>query len=223
MYLLDSDAARKLCQYELICELTQALECSLTDLAVLPQLSFQLRLNNPAAALKKLGSEAAVALAGELVRHAKVVEVRIDQSNFFLNAERPDIDTGEAVLFAALYQSSADRMISGDKRAFVALSKIDDAEATTDLWVRLICLEEALILILEHGRFDEISARIRTRSDVDKALSMAFGRSQAAERLSVISALTSYTDDLCRKTGQRWLALDVKLPDLASVSRGATA
>lgn len=115
------------------------------------------------------------------------------------------------------------RRAMADKRAFVALSKIDDAEATTDLWIRLICLEEALMLILEHGQFDDISAKVRARSDVDKALSMAFGCSQAAERLSVISALTSYTDDLYRNTGQRWLALDVKAPDLAPASRSTPA
>lgn len=60
MYLLDSDAAKSLCQYLLLDELALALECPLSDFAILPQLRFQLRLNKPDAALKKLGSQDAV-------------------------------------------------------------------------------------------------------------------------------------------------------------------
>lgn len=220
MYLLDSDAARKLCQYELINELAQALSCSLADMAILPQLPFQLRLNNPAAALKKLGSEAAVAQAEALIRHAKIVEVRVDQSNFFLDVERPDIDSGEAVLFAALYQSPDDRMLSGDKKAFVALSRIDASEATDSLWVRLICLEEALVLILKHGQFEQISAKVRARSDVDMTLSMAFGRSQAAEESNVLDALASYLGQLHRDTRQLWVPLELKSTLLLAASGG---
>lgn len=210
MYLLDSDAARKLCQYQLIHELTRALDCELIDLAVLPQLPFQLRLNNPPSALKKLGSEESVALAMELVYHASIVEVRIEQSNYFLDVERPDIDSGEAVLFAALYQSPRDTMISGDKRAFVALSKINDQTAAESIWARLICLEEAIMLILGSERFEDVSAKVRARSDVDKALSLAFGRSQAAEQSSVVEALTSFVCDLKHTTDGRWVLLDMK-------------
>lgn len=210
MYLLDSDAARKLCQYELINELARALSCSLADMAILPQLPFQLRLNSPAAALKKLGSDAAVTQAKELVRHAKIVEVRVDQSNIFLDVERPDIDSGEAVLFAALYQSPDDRMLSGDKKAFVALSKIGPWGVTDSLWARLICLEEALVLILNHGKFEQISAKVRARSDVDMTLSMAFGRSQAAEESNVLDALASYLSQLHRDTRQLWVSLELK-------------
>lgn len=210
MYLLDSDAARKLCQYQLIHELTRALECALTDLAVLPQLIFQLRLNNPENALKKLGSNESVTMAIELVRHANTVEVQIEQSNHILDVERPDIDSGEAVLFAALYQNAQDRLISGDKRAFVALSNITDPIPTEGIWARLICLEEAILLILEREGFDLVSAKVRARSDVDKAISMVFGRTQAANHASVLEALNSYIKDLNRSTGGKWLDLQVK-------------
>ncbi len=210
MYLLDSDAARKLCQYQLIHELIRALDCRLTDLAVLPQLPFQLRLNNPPAALKKLGSEDAVVLAKELIRHASIVEVRVEQSNYFLDIERPDIDSGEAVLFAAMYQSPSDYMVSGDKRAFVALSKIDDHAAAAGIWARLICLEEAIMLILEHEHFDDVSAKVRARNDVDKALSMAFGYSQAADHSSVKEALNSFVGNLQHETDGRWVLLELK-------------
>lgn len=229
MYLLDSDAARKLCQYQLIHELARALNCTLMDLAVLPQLIFQLRLSDPQAALKKLGSEESVALAIDLVRHASTVEVRMEQSNHILNFERPDIDSGEAVLFAALYQNTQDSLVSGDKRAFVALSNVADPISTEGIWARLICLEEAILLILQSEGFDQVSAKVRARCDVDKTMSMAFGRSQAANHASALEALSSYIQDLDRSTGGRWLELQVKCaprsdvpekaPDLALISR----
>lgn len=123
LVLLDSDAARKLCQYQLMPHLTGALHCSLSDLAVLPQLKFQLRLTTPELALKKLGSQGAYSQALDLVQQASVVEVEVELSNRLLVLDRPDIDSGEAVLFAALVQHQDARMVSGDKRAYVALSK----------------------------------------------------------------------------------------------------
>lgn len=209
MFLLDSDAARKLCQYQLIRELTHALQCTLGDLAVLPQLTFQLQLNNPAGALKKLGSEQSVAQAQELVSYAHSVEVRVDQSNFFLDVERPDIDSGEAVLFASLYQNPRDCMISGDKRAYVALSKLDQP-SIGGIWARLICFEEAIMLILQSNDFESVSAKVRARIDVDMAMSIAFGRSQAAAQSSVLEALNSYTESLHRDTDGRWIFLHAK-------------
>lgn len=124
--------------------------------------------------------------------------------------ERPDIDSGEAVLFAALHQSPDDRMLSGDKKAFVALSKIDARKVTDSLWARLICLEEALVLILKHGNFEQVSAKVRARSDVDMTLSMAFGRSQAAEESNVFDTLASYAGQLHRDTRQLWIPLKLK-------------
>ena len=167
LVLLDSDAARKICQYQLLFRLTRALQCSLQNFAVLPQLRFELRLADREAAIKKLGSEEALVQAMDLVQHAKTVEVQIEYSNRLLVLDRPDIDSGEAVLFAALVQHNHAQMISGDKRAFIALSKIDGEPLLDMLWVRFICLEEALLMILHSEDFDKVffykGARTRRR------------------------------------------------------------
>lgn len=205
LVLLDSDAARKLCQYQLLSELAKALQCSFQNLAVLPQLRFQLRLADRQAAIKKLGSEEAFAQALDLVQNAKAVEVQIEYSNRLLVLDRPDIDSGEAVLFAALVQHNDAQMISGDKRAFVALSKINGEPLLDTLWVRFMCLEEALLIILDSEDFDQVSTKVRARADVDKALNLAFGRSAAAERASVRSALSSYIGDLKKDTCGKYL------------------
>lgn len=98
LYLLDSDAAKKLCQYQLLYELTVALGCSLGDFAVLPQLRFQLKLDKDDKALAKLGTQAAVDLARDLVASASSVEIEADAANPLLQLNRPDIDSGEATL-----------------------------------------------------------------------------------------------------------------------------
>lgn len=216
MYLLDSDVARKLCQYQLVHELVRALNCSLSGFAVLPQLAFQLRLRDPNAALKKLGSAEAVALATELVSLANIVELKVEQSNHALNIERPDIDSGEAVLFAALHQNDQYSLLSGDKRAFVALSKINDEPVAGCIWARMICLEEAIMIILREESFELVSAKVRARSDVDSALSSTFGRSQASAQESVLEALSSYVRALDRDTDGKWVPLRVKHPERAS-------
>ena len=126
MYLLDSDAAKSLCQYLLLDELALALECPLSDFAILPQLRFQLRLNKPDAALKKLGSQDAVVTAQRLVEAATEVQVVTDSANTILELNRPDIDSGEAILFAAVSQDEDDALITGDKRALIALSEISE-------------------------------------------------------------------------------------------------
>lgn len=218
MYLLDSDVARKLCQYQLVHELARALKCPLAGFAVLPQLAFQLRLRDPHAALKKLGSVEAVTLATELVSLANVVELKVEQSNYALNIERPDIDSGEAVLFAALHQSDQDSLLSGDKRAFVALSKINDELVAGCMWARMICLEEAIMIILKGESFELVSTKIRARTDVDSALSSTSDDLKPWHK-KASSRLYRAMSGLERDTDGKWVTLCVKHPHC---STGAT-
>ncbi|MGL4316097.1 MAG: hypothetical protein ACRCTL_05745 [Pseudomonas sp.] len=205
MYLLDSDAAKKICQYRLLYELAGALGCTLGDFAVLPQLKFQLRLATADKALSKLGSPEAVDLAKQLVAAASEVVVVADSANPLLQLNRPDIDSGEATLFAALHGDDESALVSGDKRAFVALSKVDGVPVVDALWARLICLEEALCLVLGHADFQEVSDKVRSVPTVDMAISIAFGRAQPNPIQDVMSGLQSYLTDLQANTGGKYL------------------
>ncbi|UZE01126.1 hypothetical protein [Pseudomonas mediterranea] len=204
MYLLDSDAARKLCQYELIEELIVLLGCAMGDVAVLPQLKFQLRLTSDAKALEKLGTADAVELARRLVVTAREVEVSAASANPLLELNRPDIDTGEATLFAALWESADLSLVSGDKRAFIALSKVDGIPVIDGLWARMLCLEEALLLLARDGDFPTVSQRVRNRPDVDTSIGISFGRTAPATQQTVIDALQSYIDNLRQQTSGKY-------------------
>lgn len=204
MYLLDSDAARKLCQYELIEELIALLGCSLEKLAVLPQLKFQLKLANDAKALSKLGTASAVDLARRLIDSAQEVEVSVASANPLLELNRPDIDSGEATLFAALCECEESKLVSGDKRAFVALSKVDGLPVIDGLWVRMLCLEEAMLLLARDGDFTTVSQKVRARLDVDTSIGISFGRTTPAAQQMVIEALQSYIDHLRTQTSCKY-------------------
>lgn len=213
LYLLDSDTVRCLCQYLLLEDLAQALNCELTDFAVLPQLRFQLRLAKSDAAIKKLGSEAAVAMAQQLIESASEITIMADSANLLLLLNRPDIDSGEATLFAALCQTNDNSLITGDKRALVSLSQIEGESLLDALWSRLICLEEAIYLILQHTGLEAVSQKIRARPDVNIALSLVFGRCIANELTEVQAGLRSYLNDLKDRTQQKYL-----LPEYAYFS-----
>ncbi|MFP3925900.1 hypothetical protein [Pseudomonas sp. W5-36] len=204
MYLLDSDAAKKICQYHLLHELAGALNCALCDFAVLPQLKFQLKLTKDDKALAKLGTQEAVDLARQLVAAACEVQVVAQSANPLLLLNRPDIDSGEATLFAALYGNEAE-LLSGDKRAYVALSKVDDVPTVDALWAHLICLEEAMWLVLKHIDFQHVSDKVRARPDVDMAISISFGRTAANPLETVNEALWGYLRSLRTDTGGKYL------------------
>lgn len=198
-YLLDSDVAKKLAQYDLIIELANSLGCGLSDFTVLPQLKFQLSLFDAGKALQKLGSERAADAAKALV--AAAVEVEIDNpNNPLLSLNTPGIDTGESVLLAALTEREEDKLISGDKCAFRALSDLSPNPVIDSLWPRMICLEQAIALIIKSNQFESISNKIRERPDVDTALSSIFGRSQACGRQDAEEGLESYITDLVEET-----------------------
>lgn len=204
MYLLDSDAAKKICQYHLLHELAGALGCGLESFAVLPQLKFQLKLADDGKALAKLGTQEAVDLARQLVAAATEVEILAEAANPLLQLGRPDIDSGEVTLFAALHGNDAE-LLSGDKRAYVALSKVEGVQETDDLWARLLCLEEALYLIVRSADFQLVSDKVRSQPGVDMAVSIAFGRAAANPPEAVTEALLSYMHALANETGGRYV------------------
>lgn len=203
MYLLDSDAAKKLCQYCLINELASSLACSLDEFSVLPQLHYQLRLNNQKKSLEKLGSESALQEAFRLIERSSEVEVSQDSANLLLELNQPDIDSGEAILFAATHEMGGD-LLSGDKRAFIAISKINGNEILDTLWVRFICFDEAMLLLIKKCCFENISRKVRSRPDVDTAISIAFGRSAPNHREEALSALNSYIGHLVTNTSGKY-------------------
>lgn len=203
-WLLDSDAATCICRYGLIEDLAQALGVGLESLCVLPQLRFQLHLRNPAKALKKLGSELAIAQASLLVSRAAEVSVMVSAANQALLEATPDIDGGELALFAALLDALDSGLITGDKRALVALSKLDGIGTEGQIWARLLCLEDAIARLIQHFGHAHVSNKVRQCPEANIALSIAFGRTTESTERSACEGLNSYINDVAAQTGNKY-------------------
>lgn len=207
MLLLDSDAARKLCQFDLVEFLLASIELEASNLGVLPQLKFQLHLNNEEKAIRKLGSRVALENARKLVSSASEVEISANSANPILTLDRPDLDTGELTLFAALSEIEKGQLLSGDKRAYIALSKVEPIQEIQDLWIRFLCLEEAILIILSRSDFTSVAQRIRSNPNVDKAVALTFGASTPSPKDSVEEALKSYVNHLEQVTAGRYIPI----------------
>lgn len=199
-YLLDSDAAKALCQYGLVENLATALGIQLSDFAILAQLRFQLHHGKPQKALKKLGSELAVAQLDLLISNADEVVVLVESANYLLLEGTPDIDGGELALFAALCADTSAGLITGDKRSLVALCNVEGKLQEAFTWTQILCLEEAVAILVAHFGWAYVSERVRARPDVNNAISNIFGRSAAASEVSIFEGLQSYLKELQANT-----------------------
>lgn len=205
-YLLDSDVSKVMCIYGLIDDLATALGVTLADFLILSQLKFQLKLNNPAKALLKLGSAPAVEQARRLVAEASEVTVLAESANYALLSATPEIDPGELTLFAALCEDPNSGLVTGDKRALVVLSNVKGAIEGKFAWAQILCLEEAVAALLAHFGLEHVSARIRACPGTNIALEIVFGRSQPHDLANVNAGLGSYLKQLMHDTQGKYVS-----------------
>jgi hypothetical protein len=207
-YLLDSDAAKCMCQYGLMQDLATALSVSLSDFYILSQLRYQLHLNTPTKALKKLGTAEAVQQAQLLISSAAEVIVLTESANYLLLQGTPDIDGGELALFAALCDQPSSGLITGDKRSLIALCKVDGL-GTGFSWARIMCTEAAIRRLVQHFGWQYVSGKIRARPDVNTGLSLIFGRSSPATEQAIHDGLASYLKALTTETNGKYVAAGI--------------
>lgn len=169
MYFLDSDVVKKTAQYNLFNELINSYESEAHHFHVLPELKFQLHLKDKKKSVKKLGSEDAYTALSTFLDSAQEADViPTETANEILTLDQTNLDIGEQVLLAAVSSTDEGKMISGDKRAFVSISKIDHLSSINDLWPYLICFESAVQkIVLSQKPFESISKKIRNRHDTD--------------------------------------------------------
>lgn len=199
-YLLDSDVAKALCQYCLVEDLAIALGVTVSDFAVLSQLRFQLHHGNRSRSLKKLGSERAVQQLDVLISQCSEVVALVESANFLLLSGTPDIDGGELALFAALCEDPTAELVTGDKRALIALCKVGEPVSSAFRWAQIMCLEEAFAHLVRHFGCSYVSERVRARLDVNHAVSNIFGRSAPASEVSILEGIDSYLGELQQLT-----------------------
>ncbi|WP_426803426.1 hypothetical protein [Xanthomonas campestris] len=203
-YLIDSDAAKALCQYGLMEGLATALGLTLADFSILAQLRYQLHLAEPTKALQKLGSQIAVEQAVRLAAEASEVVVLLASANYALLEGTPDIDGGELALFAAICDDNNAGLITGDKRSLIALCKVEGQVQSNFSWAQIMCLEEAVAVLVGHFGWEYVSERVRQRPEVNTAISNIFGRSVPAGEAAISEGLHSYLNELRVNTSGKY-------------------
>ena len=198
--LIDNDALLKLARYGLLEQALQSLGVGYSDVRVLATAKYVLL---PAGnRLRRCKDEGTATRLEEFLSKVGQVDVAQADSNAIDTlAAQPNIDAGEALLFAIAASTPDARLITGDKRALAALSS---AEEVTHMCValtgRVITLEVLFALFIKTD-FATTQTSVRANADVDKALTMAFGVSSPASHQSACEALASYISHLKQAIG----------------------
>jgi hypothetical protein len=106
-----------------------------------------------------------------------------------------DLDVGESQLLAILARRDCQVLITGDKRAIAAISKVAIGWARE----RLACLEQLLAAMIETAGIGAIRQRVCSEPQVDRAITACFAcASDNAGKDDVASGLLSYIKHLER-------------------------
>jgi len=206
--LLDNDIALKTCCYDLVGEVCTLLAGDQFALAVLGVAKFVLRKRIEKSGKIEDRQRASTAL-GELLSKATKLEPNIAEvelaASFEVHAQMVGVafDPGESLLLAALIRRSALALVTGDKRAIVAVDQIATAlDLHTSVDGRLLCLEQVVLALCETMCAAKIATRICAEALVDMAMSICFSCSTGCfEEARTLDGLQSYIADLRKQSG----------------------
>ena len=107
------------------------------------------------------------------------------------------LDSGESQLCAIMVSRAIDVLVTGDKRAILALAgllTID--ERLTGMRNAVVCLEQAVLRALPSGAAAEICAAVCREPDVDKSLAICFSCASGGSVDHAREGLLSYVEAL---------------------------
>ncbi|ALJ11931.1 hypothetical protein [Sphingopyxis macrogoltabida] len=116
-----------------------------------------------------------------------------------------EFDTGESQLVAIMISRGCPLLVTGDKRAIIALSGILLAEAHG----RVACFEQFMMLLTAMIPHDELRRRVCSEPGADKAIANCFSCSAPAIGLEdILNGLLSYSEHLRGASGEVLIADD---------------
>jgi len=124
-------------------------------------------------------------------------------ADFELAAQRAAValDTGESQLCAILIARFLRLLLTGDKRAIVAISRlISISDRLSYVVGRVCCFEQIFLRCLTAGTLVRLRSAVCSEQDVDKALTICFSCSSPTSSLTTVEeGLASYINDLRNK------------------------
>lgn len=200
---LDNDVILKLAACDLLDSFLSALGVDPEMVRVTAQAKFQIpgcrRKREKIDRYGTDGLERAASFIGS-IQSMEESEPRALRANAL--AVNPGIDDGEALLAAAAAALEESNLVTGDKRFIRALAAAEDAEdIRRALRGRMICLEQAVLLCIDHVGFTEVRRRVVPVLGCDNTLRAAFGSGERAEEDTVRSTLVEYIRHLANDVG----------------------
>jgi hypothetical protein len=190
----------KLSALDLVQETLQLLQLSEQDVYLLPSATHYLRKADKRL-IYRYGKEG-VERAQKLAQQAKFVGFHLEKSELELLSSVPDIDTGEALLYASTYALQEFWLLTGDKRSLTALAASPNCQPiAARLSGKVICLEQVVIHSLCSYPFEILLSKIVPARECDTAVKVAFGSGNQADLSHAIGALDAYISELRAKTG----------------------
>lgn len=188
--LIDTDAFCKLSVAGLLHEAVEFFGAELHECFRLPALPHML---NRGKLVRKFGSEACRAMLTD----ATVMPLLPKPSDSWLELLTPinAIDPGEAQIIAAAAAEPALMILTGDKRALLALKNVVGA---ADVFSgRIVTLEAILLALCDSLGGEEVRRRVAALMSLDVMVSICFSETNQDPK----SCLLSYYDDLVTKLG----------------------
>lgn len=191
--LLDADAVSKLAYWELLAEVPSLFEVDWNACATLESVHHRARKAASGARDKLFPTRKDGAYA---VEHLKqMLPLPEPSDRIFKLQEIPQLDAGEAILMAVAADQNA-LVVSGDKRAMVAIGSHVRTSGSTDFDQRCICLEQILLMLLRSHGIEWLRRKICPRRGFDKAIDIIFGSQCDAHAEQVEQGLKSYINSL---------------------------
>jgi len=204
---IDCDVASKLARWGVLDEVWNTLDLDNHDVYVPASLKFRFQLQDDAKALKKCGSAAAVEQLRRFVGKVGDPPDAQDELIVVLSSE-PGIDSGESVLFASAATQDDAVIITGDKKAIVALGWLcEKEERVRTLRGKILCLEQLVAHLLDFKGLSWLRQAIAVDPSADRTIHICLGSRLDAPLASVREALESYVNSL--SAGHTFLAAGV--------------
>lgn len=125
-----------------------------------------------------------------------------------------ELDSGESQLLAILAHRGFGALVTGDKRAIVAMAVVCPDIAK----FRVVCLEQLISAIVRATGFDDVRAKVCAEPNVDRAITTCFSCSRPSiSQTEAAAGLESYIRDLDRRApGILMLESGTGIDDLSS-------
>lgn len=175
IYFSDNDILLKLAAWNLIAEALAAINVFESEIYVLPTFHDQLK-RRKRVWVEKYG-ESTIERALRFVERVTIIgDDLIDDAEVALLGAVPNLDSGEAVLFAATARSPDFLVFTGDKRCLYAVYQ---SETTTKVAARIrgrvLHLEQVIFRLVEKQGVNVVRDKVKSAPKVDLLISGAFG------------------------------------------------